>query len=148
MATATAELDVLRELRTRSHEEGGVFWIRDGELGVFDPEAAQQLNAANFRDLTLPDRLVDIVRRRRSAPVSWKQVRAAWIAQLRRLTEGDGVARLAARMRSLLDERLDRPLDLVWVAQEVCTRSLAPIVVAGLSAADMARVVRDQTFKL
>jgi cytochrome P450 len=142
------ELDVLRDLRARSYAGSGVFWIRDGELGVFEPEAAQRLNAANFRDLTLPDRLLDLLLRRRSIPVSWKKVRAAWIAQLRNVADGEGIARLATRMADLLDQRLNRKLDLVWAAQEVSTRSLVPIVVDGLTPADTARLARDQTFKL
>src|SRR5215470_12058191 len=100
---APHEVDSLRELRARSYAGSGVFWISDGKLGVFDPEVAQQVNAANFRDLTLPDRLIHLLLGRRSRPVSWKQVRSAWTAQLRRLSEAEEVARLAARMRDLLD---------------------------------------------
>jgi cytochrome P450 len=148
MADVADELDVLRELRARCHAEGGVFWIAPGELGVFDPEAAQRVNAANFADLTLPDKLADLLRGRQGEAVSWKRVRAAWLAQLRRCADAAGVAGLAARMAELLDERLDRPLDLVWAMHEVCSRSLVPIVLAGLSPDDSATVLRDQTLKL
>jgi cytochrome P450 len=149
MATAAPEdLDILRDLRARTYAGSGVFWIADGELGVFDPDVAEQVSKANFEDLTLPDRLVHLLLGRRGKPFSWKQVRAAWLAQLRRLGDAQAVARLEARMRRLLDERLDRPLDLVWAAQEVCTRALVPTVLDGLSPADTARVLRDQTFKL
>lgn len=147
MDTPTLELDFVREMRARKAAEGGVFW-NDDVLAVFDADAAQKINALNFGDLILPDRLSDLLRGRTGEPVSWKGVRAVWAEQLRRLTDTAGVAQLAARMEGLLDERLDRRLDLVWVAQEVCTRSLLPVVVAGLSAADTARVVRDQTLKL
>jgi len=142
------ELDFVREMRTRRDREGGVFWHTDEVLAVFDAEAAQKINALNFKDLTLPGKLADLLRGREGDPVSWRQVRAAWIAPLRRLSGPEGVGPLAERMRELLDERLGRPLDLVWVAQEVCTRSLLPVVVAGLSAADTRRVIRDQTLKL
>jgi cytochrome P450 len=148
VANSPEELDILRELRARSRAEGGVFWAGDRELAVFDPEAAQQVNAINFSDLTLPDKLADLLCGRTSEPVSWNQVRAAWIAQLPRLLDVEGVGQLAARMGDLLDERLDRPLDLVWVAQEVCTRALVPTVLTGLPPADMDRLMRDQIFKL
>jgi len=143
-----AEIDALSELRAKSYAEGGVFWVRDGELGVFDPDAAQQINAINFGDLTLPDKLADLLRGRTSKPFSWKQLRDVWIAQLRRLSDAEGISQLAARMGDLLDQRLDRTVDLVWVAQEVCTQALLPLVVTGLPAADQARVLRDQTLKL
>ena len=142
------EQDILRDLRARSYAEGGVFWVSDDELAVFDPDAAQQINALNFSDLALPDKLGDLLRGRTGKPFYWKQIRAAWTAQMRRLSGAEGIGQLAARMSDLLDERLDRPLDLVWAAQEVCARALVPVVVAGLGPAGTARVLRDQTFKI
>lgn len=148
MAVSPGEQDVLRDLRARSYAEGGVFWVSEDELAVFDPEAAQQINGRNFHDLVLPDKLGDALRGRSGKPFYWKQVRAAWTAQMRRLSDADGLAQLAARMNELLDERLGRPLDLVWAAQEVCAQALIPVVVAGLRPADVKRVVRDQTLKI
>jgi cytochrome P450 len=148
MTAPLEEQEFVREMRTRSAAEGGVFWQEPDVLAVFDAEAAQKVNALNFRDLTLPDKLADLVRGRASDPVSWKEVRAAWMAQLRHLSDAEGVAALAARMDELIRERLGRPLDLVWAAQEVCTRALVPVVVAGLPPADTARILRDQTYKL
>ncbi|WP_394828555.1 cytochrome P450 [Pendulispora albinea] len=138
----------VRDLRDRSHAEGGLFWTPRGELAVFDPSAAQTANTTNFRDLTLPDRLVDLVRGRRSPRVSWRDVRAAWYPQLRRLSEPPSIAQLAQRMEALLDARLGRELDLVWAAQEVATYALLPTVIAGLSRDERARVQRDQAMKL
>jgi cytochrome P450 len=148
MAASPGELDVLRDLRARAYAEGGVFWNADNELAAFDPDVAQQINAQNFDNLILPDKLSDLLRGRTSEPFYWKDVRAVWIAQIRRLSEPEGIEQLAARMTGLLDERLGRPLDLVWATQEVCTRSLLPIVVDGLGPADTVRVLRDQTLKL
>jgi cytochrome P450 len=142
------ELEFVRDMRTRNANEGGVFRQTDGVWAVFDAEAAQKVNALNFGDMTLPDKLADLVRGRSGQPVFWKQVRAAWMGQLRHLSGAEGVGQLAARMAGLLDERLGRDLDLVWMAQEVCTRSLVPVVVAGLSPADTERIARDQTLKL
>jgi len=148
MAVSPGEEDVLRDLRARSYAEGGIFWVSDDELAVFDPDVAQQINTANFSDLVLPDKLGDLVRGRTGKPFHWQEVRAVWIAQMRRLSDAEGLAQLAARMSSLLDERLDRPLDLVWAAQEVSAQALVPVVVAGLSADDTVRVLRDQTQKI
>ena len=148
MAVSPGEQDILRELRARSYAEGSVFWVSGDELAVFDPEVAQQINALNFHDLTLPDKLGDLLRGRSSKPFHWQRIRAVWIAQMRRLADAEGLERLAGRMSRLLDERLDRPLDLVWAAQEVSARALVPAVVDGLAAADTARVLRDQTLKI
>lgn len=147
-ANEELELEFVREMRARKAAEGGVFWHTDDVLAVFDAEAAQKINALNFADLTLPDKLADLLRGKSGEPVSWRQVRAAWMTQLRHLSGPESVSRLADRMSALLDERLDRPIDLVWAAQEVTTQSLVPIVVAGLSRADTARIVRDQALKL
>ena len=148
MDRAPEEVDFVRDMRARSRTEGGVFWTPEGELAVFDPEVAQKVNALNFADLTLPDKLADVVRGREGDPVSWKQVRSAMIAQLRRLSDAEGIGQLDARMRGLIDERLGRPLDLVWAAQQVCTQALLPTVVDGLPPADRDLVLRDQDFKL
>ena len=148
MPPSTEELDLLSDLQARSFAEGRIFWNGEDELAVFDPHAAQQINALNYSDLTLPDKLGDLLRGRSGEPVSWKQVRAAWTAQLHRLADGEEVGRLAARMSDLLDQRLDQPLDLVWVAQEVCGRALLPMVVTGLSPADTARVARAQMLRM
>src|SRR5687768_6714952 len=105
MDRAPEELDVVRDLRARSRAEGGVFWISEGELAVFDPEVAQKINALNYADLTLPDKLADALRSRKGDPVSWKQVRSALIAQLRRLSAAEEVGKLEGRMRELIDAR-------------------------------------------
>ena len=123
MAVSPGEQDVLRDLRARSYTEGGVFWVSEDELAVFDPDTAQQINALNFNDLALPDKLADLLRGRTGKPFYWKQVRAVWIAQMRRLSDAEGIGQLAARMSDLLAGRLDRPLDLVWAAQEVCAQA-------------------------
>lgn len=148
MANAPDEIDFIRELRTRCRAEGGVFRAPGGELGVFEPEAAQKVHALNFADLTLPEKLEDLLRVREGEPVSWKQVRAAYLTRIRSLSEAEAIARLAERMGQLLEQRLGRPLDLRWVAHEVCSQALVPTVVAGLSSRDLERVLRDQELKL
>lgn len=145
---APDEVDFVREMRIRSQAEGNVFWASDDELAIFDPELSQKVNTINFGDLTLPDKLADVVRRRQSEPFSWRQVRSVMNAQLRQLSDESSIGRLTAGMEKLFDQRLERPLDLVWTFQQVCTRSLLPTVIAGLSPDEEARVLRDQDFKL
>lgn len=148
MAQPHEEMEFAREMRVRSAAEGPVFWHVPDVLAVFDAETAQKANAANFRDMTLPDKLADLVRGRTGDPVTWRAVRTAWMTPLRHLSGAEGVGPLADRMTALLEERLNRPLDLVWAVQEVCTQALVPVVIEGLSPADTARVLRDQTYKL
>lgn len=148
MTASAGEPDVLRDLRARISTEGSVFWNREDVLAVFDPDLAQQINTINFGDLVLPDKLGDVLRGRAGKPLYWKQIRAAWTAQIRRLSEAEGLRQLTERMSRLLDDRLDRPLDLTWAAQEVFAQALLPVVVDGLSRMDTARVLRDQTLKI
>jgi cytochrome P450 len=142
------ELDILRDLRARSQAEGGVFWVGDDELAVFDPELAQKVDAANFSDLTLSDGLADVLRGRKSEKVSWKQVRGAWAVQLHRLSGPEGMGALAARLDELLDQRLGRSLDLVCLAQETSTRAFLPIVLVDLPAGAMARLLRAHGYRI
>lgn len=143
-----AETDLLRPLREQSRTKGSVFWSSDDELAVLDPELAQQVNAANYVDLTLPDKLGDLLLGRKSPPVYWKQVRAAWSAQLRRLAEADGARQLAERMQALLDRRLDRRLDLVRLAQDLSVEALVPTVLAELPPGAMQRVLRAHELRI
>ncbi|NKE63917.1 cytochrome, partial [Lentzea sp. PSKA42] len=142
------DMDVLRDLRGPSAAAGGVFWQTERQLMVFDADAAAQANTDNYVDLTLPDRLRDLLLRRPSTPVSWKRVRSAWMAQLRTLTGEEGLAALDARMDSLLRARTGASLNMPWLAHEVSFRSLLPIVLDGLSSADSAKISEDAIAKL
>jgi cytochrome P450 len=146
--TPVQDLDLLRNLRGPSAESGGVFRRSERQLIVFDADAAVSANRDNFADLTMPDRLVDLIRRRHSTAVSWKQVRGAWIAQLRRLTSETELPALGDRMERVIKARLGRHVDLPWFAHEISFTSLVPIVIAGLSTKDEARIIEDALVKL
>jgi hypothetical protein len=139
--------DMLRDLRAPSAANGGVF-RRDEALMVFDANAAVKANADNFADLTLPDRLLDLIRRKPSPAVSWKQVRAAWVAQMRRLSGENELAALNDRMDKLLRARAGEHVNLAWLAHEVSFRSLVPVVLDGFSEKDKARMTVDALTKL
>jgi len=140
--------DLLRSLREPSAASGGVFWRGERQLMVFDPDAAAHVHADNFADLTMPDRLIDLLRRRPSTPVSWRTVRSVWLAQLRRLSGEAELAMLDERMAAVLRARADQHVDLPWLAHEVSFQSLLPMVIDGLRAKDQALIVEDALVKL
>ena len=148
MAVTPGQVDVLREARQRSYAEGGIFWFGADQLAIFDPAVAQAVNAHNFSDLALPDQLSDILRGREGKKIYWREVRELWLSQVRRLSEPAQLELLAARMEKLLDERAGSERDLVWVGQEVISRSLLPVVINGLDEKDTARVLADQDQKI
>ncbi len=130
------------------HREGERVFPLTGMLAVLDPHRAQEVNAATFADVSMPDRLVDLLRGRSSPTVLWKEVRAAWVSQLAKLAAPAHVAALEARMADLADERLGRPVELPWAIQEIFTQALIPTVLADLSPRELAAVRRDQLSKL
>jgi cytochrome P450 len=146
--SAPRDPDLLRDLREPSAAAGGVFWRGNHQLMVFDPDAAAAAHADNFADLTMPDRLVDLLRRRSSTPVSWKAIRTAWLSQLRQLSGESGLAALDSRMAEVLHARAGQHVDLPWLAHEVSFRSLLPVVIDGLPARDEALIVEDALVKL
>lgn len=149
MTIETRDGEVIRQLRAGRAKEGGVFFTGRGNgLAVLDPHWAQKVNATNFADFEMNERLVDMIRGRRSQRVPWKSVRAAWAAQLPKLSEPARVAELEERMVSLTEARTGREVDLTWAIQEIFTRALIPVVLADLSPADLEKLHQDQTYKL
>jgi cytochrome P450 len=53
------------------------------QFAAFDAEAARKLTQANYADLTMPPRVIDVLLRRPSPVVSWQQVRQLWLGQLK-----------------------------------------------------------------
>ncbi|MEC4020199.1 cytochrome P450 [Streptomyces sp. H27-D2] len=140
--------DFLHDLRLRSAAEGGVFWIDDDQLAVFEPNAARRVSGANWQRLVMHDRLVDMIRRRPSTPVRWSRVRTAWLTQLHRLTTGEHNAKLITRMEQIIDARLGEDVDLVMLAQDVAVRSMLPVALSGLTPREAAQIGRDLDQKL
>ncbi|MEM8961562.1 MAG: cytochrome P450 [Acidobacteriota bacterium] len=142
---ATSPLDRLRHRQTR---DGDVFQIDDDTHCILDPDLAQRFNSENYRDQTLSDRLVDVIRRRRSPPITWNELRASWLDQLRRLGNADGARALSSRMDDALAARVDRRLDLARTTTDLGCRSLIPTVIDGLSGSSRAVIERDQEIKI
>jgi hypothetical protein len=123
----------MREFRRRRREEGRYFWARPDVLAVLDPQAAQELEARNYADLTMLDGFVDILRGRRSTPVDWQTVRSGWLTQMRRLTSDDALRALSGRMAAVLDAEVGRTQDLLWLAERATIEPLVPTIIDGLS---------------
>ncbi|MGV9880016.1 cytochrome P450 [Streptomyces sp. NPDC003006] len=140
--------DFLHDLRLRSAAEGGVFWLSDGQLAVFEPAAARLVSRANWNGLVMTDRLVDMVRRRRSTPVPWARVRAVWLTQLHTLATGERTAEMITRMERTADARLGDDIDLVLLAQDIAVQSVLPVALSGLTAREAAHIGEDLRQKL
>ncbi|MFN2333764.1 MAG: cytochrome P450 [Wenzhouxiangellaceae bacterium] len=141
------ELDLVRKTREQCYAGSRVFRAETGELGVFDPDWARIVNARNFSDLILPDRFVDVLRKRRSCPVSWADLRTDWSACLKRLAGPVGMLPIAERMDGELEQVLNEKIDLNALVQRVTSRALIPTIIDGLPPQDSACVKADQDFK-
>jgi len=135
-------------LFNRRDAEGSVFRLDENNLAVFDAELARKINTANYADLDLGDRLIDVVRGRASRPVLWSSVRSTWSTVLRELATAEHHAALDERMTAVIDQRLDEHLNLAWLAQEVITRALVPVVIDGLTPRGSAAVHADMIWKI
>ncbi|MGW7081712.1 cytochrome P450 [Streptomyces sp. NPDC054866] len=140
--------DFLHDLRLRSAAEGGVFWLDDDLLAVFEPDAARLVSRANWNGLVMTDRLVDMIRHRHSTEVPWTRIRTAWLTQLHTLTTGAHTAEMITRMERIIDARLGDDIDLVLLAQDIAVQSILPVALSGLTARESARITQDLHQKL
>ncbi|MEU2774441.1 cytochrome P450 [Streptomyces sp. NPDC007162] len=148
MTTPQHPEDFLSSLRLRSAREDGVFWVDDQRLGIFEPEAARRVSATNWHHFVLQDRLVDMVRRRRSPEVRWSLIRSTWLTQLHTLATAQQHGLLIERMERVLDARAGQDTDLTMLMQDVALRSLLPVALGGLTGAEAELVRRDLEMKL
>ncbi|MEV7193659.1 cytochrome P450 [Streptomyces sp. NPDC093510] len=148
MTTPLHGEDFLHDLRLRSAAHGGIFRLDDGQLAVFDPAAARLVSRANWNGLVMTDRLVDMIRRRRSTEVPWARVRTAWLTQLHTLTTAEHTAEMITRMERAIDARLGDDIDLVLLAQDIAVQSILPVVLSGLTTRESARITQDLHQKL
>ncbi|ATL33096.1 cytochrome P450 [Streptomyces formicae] len=148
MTTPQHPDDFLHMMRMRSASEQGIFWVDDERLAVFEPEAARRVSATNWHGFTMHDRLIDVVRRRTSPEMPWSRIRAAWLTQLHALATAEHHGHLIERMERIIDARLGEDVDLTMLAQDVAVRSLLPLALGGLTAAESNLVRRDLEGKL
>ncbi|MEV3861501.1 cytochrome P450 [Streptomyces sp. NPDC050095] len=148
MTTPQHPDDFLTLMRLRSDAEDGIFWVDDERLAVFTPDAARHISATTWHRFVMHDRLIDVVRRRRSAEMPWSRVRSAWLTQLHTLATAEHHGRLIDRMERVIDARLGEDVDLSMLAQDVAVRSLLPLALSGLTAAEDRLVRQDLELKL
>lgn len=140
--------DFVAELCLRRAAEGNVFRVTEDELAVFDSDVARRINAANYADLLIGDSFLDTLRGRESCPVSWASLRRRWLARLRELSTSDMHATLRMRMAAVVDARLGERMNLSWLAQEIITRPLVPVIIDGLSPGAARAVHADLIWKI
>jgi len=140
--------EFLDGLCARTYRGDQVFRLDDENVAVFDPLLAREANALNWPNDLIPDIWWRQLLRRPGPRVFWKQVRSAWSGPLRGMCGAEPVAGLAGRMAGVLDERAGTDVNLVWLTQEVCVRSLLPTVVTGLGRRDTAVITADLILKL
>lgn len=146
--TDVVKFGLVKALEPRKEVEGPVFWMDERVLVVCDAESAHRIDASNYADLTMQDAFSDVVVGRSSAKVDWKQLRAAWTHQLKSISAGDGLRRLAQRMDDQFERRIGVAQDLTWLAECVTVNSLIPTIVDGLSPAALKRVEREVQSKV
>src|SRR5690349_15787029 len=88
-----------RQLQQRMAAEGAILSMPGGVQGLFDPGTAAAAEAANARDLQLPQGIADLLLARRRSPVAWSEVRAAISQAARSLNAAPILEALYARMR-------------------------------------------------
>lgn len=135
-----------RQLQQRVATEGAILSMPGGVQGLFDPGTAAAAEAANARDLKLPQGIVDLLRVRRRSPVAWSEVRAAISQAARSLNTAPILEALYARMRSRFVQPGD--VDLTATIQRSIGYGLLPLVVDCAAEKGRAAVVADYEAKL
>lgn len=143
---ASQNTSFARRLQQRMAQEGAVLSMPGGVQGLFDPGTAAAAEAANARDLQLPQGFADLLLSRRRSPVAWSEVRAAIAQAARNLNVRPILEALYARMR----ERFAQPgdVDLTATVQRCIGYGLLPLVVDCTERSGKAAVAADYEAKL
>lgn len=139
------------------------------QFAAFDAEAARKLTQANYADLTMPPRVIDVLLRRPSPVVSWQQVRQLWLGQLKHAVTPAALmtwyqqvaAQLACAINSQCGQSVDgqsaqsaqsvdtqQSIDLVRLIHRIFAQQLTELVLTGLAPADAALLQRNQAASL
>lgn len=128
------------------------------QFAAFDAEAARKLTQANYADLTMPPRVIDVLLRRLSPVVSWQQVRQLWLGQLKHAVTPAALMtwyqQVAAELALAISR--DNPhcvdnqgnIDLVRFIHRIFAEQLTKLVLSGLAPADAALLQRNQAASL
>ena len=81
--TIPTESPHITQLKTRCHGGEENFKLDEHTTCIFSATSSKAVSLQNYADLTLPDRLIDLVLRRKSVQVSWQDIRKLWLETLR-----------------------------------------------------------------
>lgn len=120
------------------------------QFAAFDAEAARKLTQANYADLTMPPRVIDVLLRRPSPVVSWQQVRQLWLGQLKHAVTPAALTTWYQQVATQLVQSVDTHhcIDLVRLIHRIFAQQLTDLVLTGLPPADAALLRRNQAASL
>lgn len=141
------------------------------QFAAFDAEAARKLTQANYADLTMPPRVIDVLLRRPSPVVSWQQVRQLWLGQLKHAVTPAALMiwyqQVATQLAGAINSQsmdthpskskstdihpsvdTHHSIDLVRLIHRIFAQQLTNLVLTGLPAADAALLQRNQAASL
>jgi len=146
--TIPKEPQSLTELKQRCHHAEQDFRVGENTVCLFSAAASKHANKINYADMTLPDRFVDVLFRRKSKSFSWQEIRAGWLSVLRELSDKKQLSALYFRMQKELEAAKKQPQDFVWLIQDTITRSLLPHLINDLSIKHRDTLFEDHHNKL
>lgn len=117
------------------------------QYGAFDAEAARKLSQANYADLTMPPRVLDILLRRPSPAVSWQQIRQLWLAQLKTAVAAPALVSWYQQVDAELSASGGQSVDLVQLIHRIFAEQLTDLVLTGLPEQDARLLRKNQAAK-
>lgn len=140
----------ITELKQRCHGGEENFSLNEQTTCIFSAAAAKTVSKQNYADLTLPDRLIDLLLRRKSAAVSWQEVRKLWLDTLRNTSSAEALQHMHAEMAAYLAQAHEtgKVVNFSDLIQTMVVRTLLPHLVSGLSPQDAQQIYADQANKL
>lgn len=146
--TLPIEPEHISDLRQRCHAGEESFRLDHHTVCVFSATDSKTISKDNYADLTLPDRLIDLLLKRPSSKVSWLEVRSAWLSVLRDRSAPESLAIFYNDMESHLHKALGQESDFVWLIQRMITQSLMSALIVDLTTAEQHRLFKNIDNKL
>ncbi|ROQ28730.1 MULTISPECIES: cytochrome P450 [Gammaproteobacteria] len=147
--TLPKENEDITALKKRCHSGDENFSLGPNTHCIFSATAAKEFSQKNYQDLTLPDRLIDILRRRSSSVVSWQEIRSGWIDVLKNQNTAPALKELYERMSHFWEvASLEAETDFSDLIQWMTVGSLLPSLVNDLSGEERQLIEADQKNKL
>lgn len=117
-------------------------------FGLFEPEDIGPINMKNLSAVSMPPSLSDLFARNPKPPVPWREIRAAFHAQLKGLYTQEVLQDLYAAMKACVFRVAATHTDLTWIFETTQSEPLIPLLVRPHRPKDLARLKTDQAEKL